>query len=67
VVWLDEEAPLDIYAEAVVRTMVPNGLLITTFTPLNGLSETVMNFAPEGTVPKDQVPVNLDELLRLAP
>ena len=48
VVWLDEEPPLDIYTECLLRTMTTNGLMINTFTPLLGISETVMHFLPDG-------------------
>lgn len=41
VVWCDEEPPLDVYGEAATRTMTTKGLIITTFTPLKGVSSTV--------------------------
>lgn len=47
-VWLDEEPPLDIYTECLIRTMTNNGILILTFTPLLGMSETVLQFLPGG-------------------
>lgn len=50
VVWLDEESPLDIYTECLLRTMTNSGLLMLTFTPLLGLSETVMQFLPGGEI-----------------
>jgi phage terminase large subunit-like protein len=49
-IWLDEEPPLDIYTEALLRTTdttgksKDNGLIILTFTPLLGMSEVVMSF-----------------------
>jgi len=48
IVWMDEEPPLDIYAECLLRTMTTNGLMMCTFTPLSGISETVMHFLPNG-------------------
>lgn len=48
VIWLDEEPPLDVYIECLMRTMTNNGMLMLTFTPLLGLSETVMTFLPGG-------------------
>ena len=39
---LDEEPPLDIYAECLIRTMTTNGIVLSTFTPLKGVSETVL-------------------------
>lgn len=53
VVWLDEEPPLDIYTECLLRTMTVDGLVMCTFTPLSGLSETVMQFMPGGDRPAD--------------
>lgn len=48
VIWLDEEPPLDIYSECLLRIMTTNGLLMLTFTPLNGLSDVVLEFLPDG-------------------
>lgn len=48
--WLDEEPPLEIYTEAITRTMTTNGLVLLTFTPLLGMSETVMQFLPDGDI-----------------
>lgn len=42
VIWLDEEPPLTVYAEALTRTMTTKGILMTTFTPLKGMSDTIM-------------------------
>ena len=48
VIWLDEEPPLAIYTECLLRTMTTNGLIICTFTPLLGLSDVVLLFLPGG-------------------
>lgn len=48
VIWLDEEPPLDVYTECLLRTMTNDGMLMLTFTPLLGMSETVMAFLPGG-------------------
>lgn len=42
VIELDEEPPLDIYSECLIRTMTTNGIVMSTFTPLKGVSETVL-------------------------
>lgn len=42
VIWFDEEPPLAVYTEGLTRTMTTQGIVITTFTPLKGMSETVM-------------------------
>jgi len=51
VIWLDEECPLDIYAECLLRTMTTNGRIMCTFTPLMGLTDMVLQFLPGGKVP----------------
>lgn len=54
VIWLDEECPLDVYGECLIRTMTVGGMIMLTFTPLMGLSETVLNFMPGGKIPAKQ-------------
>ena len=49
-IWLDEECPLAIYTECLLRLMTTDGMLLSTFTPLEGLSETVMHFLPDGQI-----------------
>lgn len=58
-IWLDEEPPIKVYTEALTRTMVvpgatlaetTTGLLVATFTPLNGLSEVVDMYLHEGKI-----------------
>lgn len=51
-VWLDEEPPVEVYEEAMLRltATVPgeeNGLMLCTFTPLLGLSKVALKFLPE--------------------
>jgi phage terminase large subunit-like protein len=50
VILLDEEPPLEIYTECLLRTMTNNGLLMLTFTPLMGISEVVLAFLPSGQI-----------------
>jgi len=50
---LDEEPPLDILAQCLLRTMTTDGMVKLTFTPLLGMSETVLHFLPTGEVPPD--------------
>ena len=57
VILLDEEPPLDIKTECVMRTMTTNGLLMYTFTPLEGLSETVMSMIPNGSLDECTIPL----------
>ena len=44
VIWLDEECLLDIYNECNVRTATTNGIMLVTFTPLDGLTQMVVSF-----------------------
>jgi phage terminase large subunit-like protein len=44
IIWLDEEVPEDVYAEALIRTMTTDGILLMTFTPLQGLTPLVASF-----------------------
>lgn len=43
-IWLDEECPMDVYNECLLRTATTNGIVIMTFTPLLGMSEVVLSF-----------------------
>lgn len=55
VVLLDEEPDEGIYSECLIRTMATGGfkggIVMLTFTPLNGLSTVVLMFMPGGKVP----------------
>lgn len=50
VIWFDEEPPMDVYGEALIRTATTNGLLLVTFTPLEGMSEVVLSFVEQDMV-----------------
>ena len=52
VIWLDEEPPLEIYGECLIRTATTKGLILLTFTPLEGMSEVVMQFLPRSMRPE---------------
>lgn len=45
-IWLDEEVPIEVYGECQMRLMTTRGLLMTTFTPLKGLTDMVESFLP---------------------
>ena len=49
-IWFDEEPDVHSYGEALMRTMTVSegGILILTFTPLEGISEVVLSFMPGG-------------------
>ena len=50
-IWCDEEPPDDVYGEALIRTMATGGfkggLILLTFTPLNGWTAVVQRFMSE--------------------
>ena len=51
-IWADEEMPVSIFTECLLRTAKTGGedpIFITTFTPLKGITETITNFL-EGAV-----------------
>ncbi len=45
-IWLDEEPPMDVYGECLIRTATTNGIIMLTFTPLLGMSKVVLQFMP---------------------
>ena len=48
VVWADEEPPMSIWSEMLVRTLTTEGIVYLTTTPLLGLTEVILSFFPEG-------------------
>lgn len=54
-IWMDESPDLAIYTECLMRTMTGDGELIITATPLNGLTDLVMQFMPDGVIPETQI------------
>lgn len=44
VIWLDEEPPTEVYEESLMRLMTTDGLMICTFTPLEGMTEVAKMF-----------------------
>lgn len=58
-IWLDEEPPVPVYTECLIRTMktgfFQGGIVICTFTPMEGMSETCMFFLENGAIPEDGV------------
>ena len=43
-VWPDEECPIEIWNECNIRTATTDGIMFSTFTPLEGLTRMVVNF-----------------------
>ncbi len=51
VIWDDEEPPIDVYGEQIIRTATTKGILMLTFTPLEGHSEVVQQFLDADEAP----------------
>jgi phage terminase large subunit-like protein len=43
-IWLDECFPQEVYSECITRLMTTSGHLLTTFTPLNGVTPIIREF-----------------------
>lgn len=58
-IWLDEEPPEPVYTECLLRTMATGefrgGIIMMTFTPLEGQTEVVNRFVPQGVFPEDGI------------
>lgn len=52
VILLDEEPPEDVYGECLIRTTTTKGIIMLTFTPLNGISAVVRDFLPISEKPE---------------
>jgi phage terminase large subunit-like protein len=54
VIWCDEEPPADCYTEMLYRTVTTKGIVMVTFTPLQGMSDVVKGFLePESDIAAD--------------
>jgi phage terminase large subunit-like protein len=49
IIWFDEEPPADIYNEALLRTMTTKGMMMSTLTPMQGLTEFIVHFQDTAT------------------
>ena len=65
IIWLDEEPPLSIYAECLIRTMTTEGMLLCTFTPLEGMTDVCMLYLKDGKIPEGGVAVNESTLIQV--
>ena len=65
----DEEMEREIYVESLLRTMVTNGILILTFTPLMGVTDIVRDFLeqPESETGKFFIQATWDDAPHLTP
>lgn len=61
VIWADEEPPLDIYSEMMMRLATLDGIMMLTFTPVAGHTEVVESFLMGDERPDDVVPAWLKD------
>lgn len=52
IIWLDEECPMDVYGECLIRTTTTRGMAILTFTPLEGITPLVRSFLMPDDAPE---------------
>jgi phage terminase large subunit-like protein len=72
VIHLDEEPPLDVYAEALARIAPTNagaqsGLIYVTATPLEGMSDVVLRFLNEESPDRAVVTMTIDDAEHISP
>ena len=66
-IWLDEEPPSDVYSECLTRTTATKGMVLTTFSPLNGRTELVMRFEDEADPTRAEVRMGLGDAGHIDP
>ena len=49
----DEEPPIEIYGECIIRTGTVDGIIVVTFTPMEGMTQTVIQFISEDLRPPE--------------
>lgn len=62
-VWNDEEVPADVAGEQRVRVMTTSGLVIYTYTPVNGLTEMTMSFMESAGMDIDKMRHATEEMV----
>lgn len=61
-IWLDEEAPQDIYVECLTRTATGDNILVMTFTPLKGPTKLIKDFLEDRSITNiDNGPIGDDK------
>lgn len=66
VIWLDEESNEGVRSECAMRLMTTQGLLIETFTPLKGLTPTVIKYLGSGKPGDSRVSISDDRAMVMA-
>jgi phage terminase large subunit-like protein len=65
--WMDEEHDEDVYNEARTRTNVHMGLVMTTFTPLKGMTTVVKRFLMDNVPDAHVTKMTIDDALHYTP
>lgn len=63
--WFDEEPPPDVYSEGLTRTIATNGVVMMTFTPLNGPTTVVLRFLDVPSPDRAVVPMTIEDALHI--
>ena len=50
IIWLDEEPPEDVATESMLRTLTVNGMMVITFTPVEGLTPFLQNWLENSVI-----------------
>ena len=66
-VWFDEEPPEDVYLEGITRTNATGGIILVTFTPLNGMSSVVARYRMEQSPDRTTITMTIDDAEHYTP
>lgn len=66
-VWCDEEPPLEIYSEILMRLMARNGIGWITFTPMLGRSAVILRFMDEPSPDRTVTTMTIEDAEHLSP
>lgn len=67
VVWFDEEPPKDVYDEGLARTIATGGMAFLTFTPLQGMSDVVLQFLEHKTAERSDTNMTIEDAEHIPP
>lgn len=67
ILWFDEEPPEDVYTEGYTRTVVKNGLIMITFTPLQGMSKVVSKYLKNPTETMKVTSMTIEDAKHIPP
>jgi phage terminase large subunit-like protein len=65
VIWSDEDCPLSIWSELIARTIATGGIVLTTFTPVQGMLPVAERFLQQPTPQRGHVIMALKDALHI--